>query len=305
MKIFDTHCDTLTQINNRSLYKNTLHTDIFRMQKYENYAQFFAIFTSEEFYKNPKEIVFNIIDKLYMLLEKNSQHLKLCKNYCDLELAWQENKTGAFVSIEEASCITSPDDVNILYDKGIRMISLTWNYDNALGGGAYGENIGLTSLGRDVVARMNELGIICDVSHTSEKTFYDICQISSAPPIASHSNSYTLCPDKRNLTDEQFQTLIYKNGVAGINYYPPFLNKNRNCSVDDIVNHIMHFLMLGGENNICLGSDFDGVDCLPDGFYGVESVYKIFDVLTKRGVNKEIQEKIAYKNLLRTISICL
>ena len=303
MKIIDTHCDTITELKKQSLYKNNLHSDIMRMQRFTSYAQFFAIYTSN--CQNPKEYVNSIIDSFFIHLEENNRYLKLCRNYKDLELSWSEEKNGAFLSIEEASCITSPDDVDLLYQKGVRMIALTWNNDNTLGGGAYGNNIGLTTLGKSVIKRMNELGIICDVSHSSEQTFYDILSLSTTPPVASHSNSYTLCPDKRNLTDEQFKTIIFKKGVSGINYYPPFLKKNKICSVSDIVDHIIHFLLLGGENNICLGSDFDGIDILPQAFFGVESVYKIFDEMAKRGISNSIQEKIAYKNILRVISICL
>jgi len=304
--IFDTHCDTAGLILDKrhTLSSQNQHININGMKRYLNYAQFFAAYISEDYISSPLERTLSLIDAI-TYQAKNSKDMMLCKNSSDLDSAWKNNKIAAFISIENALGIDDLKSLDLLYKKGVRMMSLTWNEDNHLGGGAYGKNIGLTDLGYSVIRKMNELGIIVDVSHSSENTFYDICSDSSAPVIASHSNSYTLCPDRRNLKDEQFIKIKEKGGVVGINYYPPFLTKNNSCTYKYIVRHIMHFLSLGGEDNICLGSDFDGIDYIADGISGVADVYKILDTLSQLGVSEHIIEKIAYKNILRIIGICL
>lgn len=139
-----------------------------------------------------------------------------------------------------------------------------------------------------------------DVSHLNDRSFYDIAEISSLPIIASHSNSRSVCKHRRNLTNDMFSIIKNSGGCVGVNFYPPFLNDSGSANIDDIVRHIEHFLDLGGENHIGLGTDFDGTDGLmPTGICGCEDVYKLFDRLLQLNYSEALIEKISHKNFKR------
>ena len=133
-----------------------------------------------------------------------------------------------------------------------------------------------------------------DLSHASDKTFYDVIKISQKPVLVSHSNSRELCSNKRNITDDMFLALKEKGGVAGINFYSEFLGDKT------VFSHIEHFLKLGGEDNIAFGSDFDGMDNMPKGIYDFSSYMPLCEFL-KKEFSKEIAEKIMYKNVIRIL----
>lgn len=305
-KIFDAHCDTATKIldTKQGLLKNDADIDIKKLSGYENYAQIFAIFISPEYYGNPKKR-FNEVYEYFKDQLRNNEKIRICTNDDEIQRTWKNDKIGAFLSLEGGECIERCEDIDTLYDKGIRMINLTWNNDNALGGGAFGKNIGLSEMGKRTVEKMNEKGIIVDVSHLCEKSFYDVCEYTKKPIIASHSSSYKICPNKRNLTDEQFEKIKSLNGVVGINMYPLFLTGRMDADIKDILLHTEHFLSLNGENNIGLGTDFDGIDFKPQGISGADKLYIIFNEFAKIGISEAVIEKIAYKNMRRIIKVCL
>ena len=305
--VCDTHCDTASEALDRSceLYKNSLMLDFERMREYKGYTQFFAAFTAPEYYDKPFERCSSIIKYILSQVEKYSDMVKLCKCFEDIKLADQENKLSVFISAEGGEGVKSIEALERLYAMGVRMLTLTWNNDNLLGGGAFGDGGGLTALGKEVVKKMNSLGMVVDVSHASEKTFYDIMSITSKPVAASHSNAYELCPHPRNLKKEQIKELISTNSFIGINFYSEFLAKNRAANIDDIIRNIEYFLSLGGKDNIGLGSDFDGIDLLPEGIKDVSDTYNIFSKLSQKELDDEIIQNIAYKNIYRLLSICL
>ena len=290
MRIFDAHCDTITEIYSKKqeFSKNNLHIDLDRMKKYEGFAQVFAVFTAPENRENAKEYENTLIDLFYAEMQKNG--VAVCRNYSDFMAA--KSPCKAFLSIEGAEGITEVGDVSRLKERGVFMIAPVWNFTNRLACGAMeSADTGLSELGKQVVAEMDRLGIILDVSHMSEKSFYDAAKIFKKPICASHSDSKSVTNHPRNLTDEQFMIIKKSGGVAGINLYPPFLG-------DSIVAHIDRFLSLGGEDNIGLGCDFDGVDALPDGICGVEDIEKLIKSLP---YSTEIRSKIAEKNFLRVL----
>lgn len=305
--VIDTHCDTASKALDLGyeLFKNPLMLDISRLKGFFHYTQFFAAFIDPKYYDSPKKRCLDIIDFTKRELLKNADKITLVKSYSDLEKSIKNNTHSAFLSVEGGEAIEDINTIFELYSLGVRMITLTWNNDNALGGGAEGDGRGLSLFGKEVVKKMNELGIIVDISHASEKTFYDVLSVSKKPVIASHSNAYELCPHRRNLKNEQYKVLIKNGGIAGINFFPEFLTPKKNAQLKDIFSHIEYFLSLGGENNICIGSDFDGIDALPSGIRDVESTADLLDLLTLKDIGKDITEKIAYKNMHRLISICL
>ena len=287
----DMHCDTATNI-----YDKRLNLDLSLLAN----TQFFAVFIAPEYYNNPKKRCFDVINYMYNEISNNNEKIGLCKNFSDIT----DNRINAFLSIEGGEAVTSVDDLKLFYDLGIRMLTLTWNNDNLIGG-ANGSKKGLTAFGKEIIKKMNELGMIADLSHANEKTFFEACTCSEKPVVLSHSNSYTVCPHQRNITAEQFEEIKRLNGCVGINFYPTFLNNKDSADIYDIVSHIEYFLSLGGENNISLGSDFDGIDRTAKGISSAKDIYKIFNVLASMGISDEIIKKFAYKNIYRVLSICL
>jgi membrane dipeptidase len=285
------HCDTATK-----LYDNNINLDLETIA----HTQFFAVFLSPEYYKNSQKRCFDVINYMYNEFLNKSEKIKLCRSFKDLN----SKKTNAFLTIEGGEAISSIADLKTFYDLGIRLLTLTWNNDNHIGG-ANGSLMGLTDFGKKLIPAMNEIGMIIDLSHSSEKTFFDACEISKKPVVLSHSNSYSLCPHQRNITDKQCNEIKRLGGFVGINFYPPFLTQKKSANIYDIISHIEYFLSLDGENNIGIGSDLDGIDTIADGIKTIKDTDKIFNILSSRGISDEIIKKIAYKNIYRVLSICL
>jgi membrane dipeptidase len=152
---------------------------------------------------------------------------------------------------------------------------------------------------------MQELGVVVDLSHASERAFWDTAEITKRPIIAGHSNSKTVCPHKRNLTDEQFKALVRLGGVAGINLCPDFLNPSKSAKVADILRHIEHFMGLGGERAVCLGGDLDGIDETPEGIGGIEDYGVLYEALLRLNYPEALVRDIFYNNLLEVLEKAL
>lgn len=298
MKIIDMHCDTISALldSGDGLRKNTMHIDISRMREYDAYVQFFAAFTAPEYRKSGKRRCFDIIDKFKC--EMQNDDIVFCKSSADMDNAVSQNKVSAFLSVEGADFVHSTEDVYELYDMGVRCMTLTWNYSNALASGVLDNNAdyGLTPLGREVVRTMNRLGIIVDVSHLSDRAFFDVADVCEKPFIASHSDLRSVCDNPRNLTEEQFKIICKSGGGVGVNLYPPFLNPSGTADTDDIIRHIDRFLQLGGENHIGLGCDFDGVDCLPVKINSCADLKGEFFENLKHHIDKTVISKLFYAN---------
>src|SRR5699024_2775635 len=160
---------------------------------------------------------------------------------------------------------------------------------------------GLKTFGKDAIEYMNHLGMIIDVSHLSDGGFYDVAKISKKPFIASHSNSRTLSPHQRNMTDEMIKILAEKGGVMGLNFAPQFLNEDisiRDSKIELMVKHLNYMKNIGGEDVIALGSDFDGIGGNLE-LDSSDKMYLLFDALRVDGWSERLIEKLAYKNALR------
>jgi len=303
--VFDAHCDVILKLTdeNKELYANTCHFDLQRAIEYGGFVQFFAAFISPDD-TNAYLRCMNMIEKFNTEAAKNAEHITIIRKYSDIADALAQNKVAAILTIENGAALQG--DMNKLeefYKLGVRSIGLTWNGSNEIACGVGGDSLphGLTPFGFDVVRRMNELGILVDVSHINEASFWDVVDTSIAPIIASHSNAKKMCHHQRNLTDCQFAALIKNGGVAGINLCPPFLNESGIADMDDILRHIEHFMSLGGENNIGIGADFDGISATPKGVGGVEDLGKIFEALLSKNYSETQVKKIAGLNFLRVL----
>ena len=207
----------------------------------------------------------------------------------------------AFLSLEGGEAIENKEALLELYDEGVRLIALSWNYKNKICAGVLeqDESLGVTDFGKEIISLMNNLGIIIDVSHLNDKSFWDVLALSKKPVIASHSNARAVCSNRRNLSDEQFLAIKRSGGVVGINFYPDFLRNDGNASIEDIIKHIEHFLALGGEDFLSIGADFDGVSYLPQNIRGAEDMYMLFEEMLKCGYKEDVIKKISYTNMER------
>ena len=177
-----------------------------------------------------------------------------------------------------------------------------WNDGNCLTG-SHKTGAGLSEQGREYVKVAQELGMIVDVSHISDRAFWDIIDISSAPIIASHSNSRKVHPVSRNLTDEMFLAICQLDGVAGINLYSAFLGEN--ATLDTVCDHIFHYLELDPDGkHIAMGADLDGCNSLPAGFSGVQSFEHLADRLIDRGLSNKTLTNLLWNNAMEVFAKC-
>ncbi len=218
----------------------------------------------------------------------------------------RSEKQAWLLGIEGGECVDgSLERLQTLFRRGVRLITLTWNTPNTLSDTnvTARPNPGLTPYGRAVVREMNRLGMVIDVSHISDAGFWHVLEETQKPVVASHSNSRTLCPHSRNLTDAMFDALVQNGGVTGMNFCTDFLGGSRD--LEQIIRHIEYFAGRGGIAHIGMGSDFDGIDELPGGITGTESLYRIFDRLLQLNYTDEQVEAIAWKNFYRVLSCTL
>lgn len=307
MIIVDAHCDTITKIMelDENLYSNKCHIDIERLQRNGDFIQFFAAFIDPshcQAYAMKRAI--QIIDKFYEQTNLYNNVITLCCNYNEIKNALKQKKIAALLSIEGGEALQGElSALRMFYKLGVRSICLTWNHRNEIADGV-SDSVsggGLTPFGRDVVKEMNKLGMLIDLSHISEKGFWDAIDLTSSPVIVSHSNAKAICDHRRNLTDEQIRAVKSNNGVIGINLYPYFLNCSGTASIFDVVRHIEHIIGLVGPDNIGMGCDFDGIESRPEDICGAQDIFKIFNELTKLNYPVETIEKLAGQNFMKVI----
>jgi membrane dipeptidase len=265
MNIIDLHCDVLMKLwegKGALSFENSPELDANkkRLQKGKVKIQCFAIFIPPELKVEEKfQAALEQID--YFLTEvigKNTD-MKQIFNWCDFDQL-KQHKIGAMLTLEGVDCIGNDlEKLSMLYLLGVRSVGLTWNNANLAADGV-GEprGAGLTSFGKEIVAFNNQHKLLTDVSHLSEKAFWDVLDTADYP-IASHSNSRTICDHPRNLSDNQAKAIFKKNGMVHVVYYPLFVSAKQHVTIKDLIKHIDHFCSLGGVSQIGLGSDFDGI----------------------------------------------
>lgn len=293
---FDAHCDTLSVLHSRgaewSLGANAAQVDIDRLSAYSPAAQVFAIWGG------------HYEEKLALLrrgLARDGRAV-LCRTAEEVRKANAAGKVAALLSVEGAEILgCSIERLREARERdGLSMINLCWNSDNALCGAAMDSGRGLTDAGRAFVRAAQDVGVAVDLSHASERTFWDVLEIAEKPVIASHSNAAALSSEfPRNLTDGQFAALVKCGGGAGINLCAGFIGLGRDIGA--CCAHIEHFLALGGEKSLFLGTDFDGIAAVPCGLYGVQDMWKLYEALLKRGHSEELVQDIFYGDLLRIL----
>jgi len=322
----DLHCDTLSRAgiaDDATITKiNGTMIDIQRLKKSGVMAQFFAMFLPQRddaawfgYEKMPDlwDLMLHMRRVFQNTLEENRDCLAFAGNYEELIRNRDKGKISAFLTIENGSVVEGDfARLEQIYDMGVRLITLTWNDPNCFGWNHSKDeeqmNRGLTDFGIEAIARMNDLGILIDVSHLSDGGFYDVARYSKKPFIASHSNCRSLCPSTRNLTDDMIRLLAEKGGVSGINFEPTFLDAKcheigwdyAESKIEYMCDMVEHFVKIGGIECVGIGSDFDGIggnleiaDCT--------QTERLFEALKKRKFSEEKIDYIIYKNVLRVI----
>lgn len=309
--VFDLHCDTaLAMLSEETcrpvgrLAKRTGHVDLERGKTFRKYCQLFALFTTPDMGPHSPETYFNaMLSNLLKELEENRGQIAQARTMEDVKTITADGKIAAVLSLEGPAGISfDPGRLEELADLGFRMTTLTWNEENPLAG-SHKTGGGLTAQGKEYIRRAEHYGMALDVSHLSDKAFWQMLDLAQGPVSASHSNSRKVCPVSRNLTDEMFKAICETGGVAGINLCPAFLGEGT-VDVETICRHILHFLELGGEKHIALGGDFDGVDSLPQGITGIDCWPKVAQALLGHGVDESTIEDLFWNNAIRMFGLC-
>lgn len=265
MKIIDFHCDALLKLweHDGSLSfadAEELDTSKLRLKEGGVKVQCFAIFTPPKLKTEQKfQAALEQIHYFYAEVLGKNPEMTHIKKWSDFDRL-QDGQIGAMLTLEGVDPIGNDlTKLHMLYQLGVRSVGLTWNHANLAADGA-GEtrNAGLTSFGREIVQFHNKHKILTDVSHLSERSFWDVIELADYP-IASHSNARALCDHPRNLTDEQAKALFAKGSNVHVVYCPMFIKEEGVSTISDLIRHIDHFCSLGGVRHIGLGSDFDGI----------------------------------------------
>lgn len=317
MIVFNGHSDILSDINLKRLKGEK---DVFRRYHYKNFLKsnvksaIWVIWTDLEYINDSAYRTRQVINSMEEEFIEASDILNIVNKYEDFEKGFRENKINILIGMEGLTHID--DNINLIEeyynDVNLRHVSLTWNEKNKLAVGADYYEGGVTSLGRKAIEKIEELGILLDVSHLNEKSFWDVVDISSGPIMASHSNSKHFANVERNLDDKQMLAIAKSGGVVGINAVSNFVNDDKHKQkIDNLIDQIDYIKGLIGIENITFGFDF--CDFLPTSFVGwpnpttnsitVEGLSSEADIgklikrMKERGYKQYEVELIAYKNL--------
>lgn len=238
----------------------------------------------------------------YSVIEKYKNIINLVKTKEDyFRIKKSKEKIGLILHAEGISYLKKPEDIDILFNLGLRSLALTWREKNRFGGGNNAQG-GLTKLGKEVIELCNEKGIIIDLAHANQKTFFEALKIAKKPVIVSHTNVYSLQPHNRNLTDDQLKKIKENGGVVCLSV---IYDQIGGTKLKDYIKHFLYVINLIGIDYVAFGTDFDGlID--PDiifikNFEDISKFPKVIEMLERVGLRESEIEKICYKNIERII----
>lgn len=319
MKIVDLHCDTIMRFYEGAHLDGLedSHISLEKLRAGGTLAQCFAIFVPTHGAAESSGLPDDPQAYFDRAFEAYQRELALCADklapaltVSDIERNEKEGRVSAILTVEDGVTLNGKiENVDDYYNKGVRMVALTWNYENSLGHPQSSDPkkhaLGLKPFGIECVRRMNELGIAVDVSHLSEGGFWDVARSAKKPFIASHSCCRALCDIGRNLTDDQIRALADSGGVIGLNYCSAFLHpisrkfRDDFTAIAEIVRHLKHLVAVGGEEVAALGSDYDGIESkLEWGDCGGQQ--RLVDAVVHE-LGADTAEKITHKNALRAL----
>lgn len=315
-QFIDLHCDTLDRIARSNgvagLRDGSHDINLLKMRQADGMLQFFAIWTRTHKTLEKTGLTlppYEYVQWVYSCYQKemaaNADMIAPAYSYQDVLDNREKGLLSSMLSMEDAVALEGKlERVDEFYRMGVRLMSATWNWENSLGYPQSNDpeimKRGLKDFGIQAIRRMEELGIIIDVSHLSDGGFWDVAKHTKAPFVASHSNSRVLCDESRNLTDDMLRTIGDRGGVCGLNFYAEFLNKGtKYASVEDLVRHARYIANMAGIDAVALGSDFDGIDTELE-FRDYAGMPVLLDGLCRAFTESEV-EKICWGNTLRVI----
>lgn len=286
--LFDLHCDTLLELfyNNLIFDNKILHINSNDFVNFSPYIQVLSIWSDN---KLDNEQSFAQYKKV--LDYSKDLNIRFSKKPANLE------RLSFILGVEDARLLNG--DINRLYSlasDGVKILTLNWQNESIIGG-AWNTNLPLSKFGYEVFLKCFELNIIPDLSHSSyiaSKQALDYCLDNKKSVLFSHSNSYAICNHKRNIDDTIFMDIINTNSLVGLSLVCEHLS-NQKCSIDNVIEHIYHFLCLGGENCIALGCDFDGTTTLPKPIYTIKDLTILYNRIEK-DFGRALAHKIFFFN---------
>ena len=300
--IIDGHADTLVRIIDEGgsfgHYCPQLHLDLPRLSEAGVDLQVMAICAGV------RKAPYSWTQKVIRYWETEYQHLKeqviWIRSQDDFERWEQEERIGIILALEGLEPLEGElSRLEEFYELGIRMFSLTWNWENPFAYGIYSpSDHGLMALGRKSISLAEEMGMILDLSHLGRKSFIDLLEIARQPVFVSHANVFAIYPHIRNLEQEQIKMIAATGGTIGLTFYPPFIGEGK-VSCRAIIPHLEYILEQGGENCLALGSDFDGIETTPTDIKDVTGLSFFLKTLEDEGFNGQIISKLAGGNLYR------
>ena len=264
----------------------------------------FAGITDKTLTTTPYAYANGIFDQIEDIVSRNSRYLSIARTPADLYADKQQGRKSIMFAIENGLALEHDlTNVRRFAQRGVVYITLCHNGDNDICDSARGCNThdGVSQFGEQVIRRMNECGIMVDLSHAAEKSFYDALQISSTPIVCSHSNCRALCDHPRNLTDDQLRALAARGGVAHTTLYAGFLRKTGEATILDAITHLEHAINIMGIDHVGLGTDFDG----DGGVRGIADASELINFtlhLLKRKYSERDIRKIWGGNWLRVMA---
>ncbi len=334
MNFVDMHCDTIAALLEHqekgdaygTLRENKGHIDLERLKKAGYLLQNFALFVFVGDGKDPFEKVQRLADLFDQEIKANQDIIAPVRKFSDIGQNQKAGKLSALLTVEEgAVCKGEIEKLHLLYDRGVRMLTLTWNFPNELGypnitmppatkdaaGNPHripdfktpNTTSGLTEKGIDFVQEMERIGMIIDTSHLSDAGFYDVLQYTKKPFVASHSNARAVCNNIRNLTDDMIRKLADRGGVTGLNFAADFLTEmpqgqENPGTMEAVIAHAKHIVNVGGIECLGLGSDFDGIPT-NEGIPDASHMPGLAECMSSAGFTQSQIDKLCYQNVLR------
>lgn len=285
MKIFDLHCDTFCELFDRklTLNDNSLAVNYAELSCFDTAVQTFSVFLHPKYNDSAYRYAEVLNCGKKALKEAN---IKICTNRHALE----NDGITALLSVEGGVPNFSPNFVEKLFLDGIRTVSLTWNYDNPIAGGCNGDG-GLTVLGGYIVREINRCKMTVDLSHLNQKSFFEVIERADSA-VATHTGVFSIVEHPRNLTDEQLKLIKEKDGVVGLTVYPEFIGQD---PFEGFYYSVEHCLDLGLEDNLSLGSDFDGAE-MYENLSKASHLKALNKYLLSKNIAQPIIDKIFFEN---------
>ncbi len=303
----DSHCDTpmfFPQHVDFGQRDERILVDLHKMDEGRLSTSIMVAYIPQTMNSGQKEMADRIFDKIGEIVQEHENDIALARTPVDLKANFGAGKKSIMIGIENGAAIEGDiENLRHFAERGIVYMTLCHNGDNDICDSAKGNQThnGVSEFGKQVIREMNRLGIMVDLSHASEKSFYDALELSKTPIICSHSSCRALCDHPRNLTDDQMRALAAKGGVMQVTLYPGFLRADGEATIEDAMAHLDHAIEVMGIDHVGLGTDFDG-DGGIRGLANASELLQFTRQLINRGYSIEEIQQIWGGNFLRVMN---